>query len=185
MDSRLFGSTKVGDSVFRNALVMFESVLDKATEKYPQQTLRISFDTHANKKSGNATTQVFVEAVPTDTNNTITEKNNLDEFFQTEAEDSVLDSFDKISLFQLETQSLVNGELVEGPLKMDKPSKDHWQVRYRINEPKLDNAQIKTRFTAMRKRQADVYTPNAKKNPILEKFKSMSEEVLKQEKLGK
>ncbi|KAI7877079.1 mitochondrial protein Pet127-domain-containing protein [Mucor mucedo] len=183
MDSRLFGSTKVGDSVFRNALVMFESILDKATEKYPQQTLRISFDTHADKNSGNATTNVFVEAVPTDA--ATTDNNNMDEFFQTEAEDSVLDPFDQISLYQLNTQSLVNGVLVEGPLKMDKPSKDHWQVRYKIKESELDNVQIKTKFTAMRKRQADVYTPSAKKNPMLEKFKSMSEEVLKREKFGK
>lgn len=186
MDSRLFGSTKVGDNVFRNALIMFESILDKATEKYPKQTLRISFDTHADKNSGNAMTNVFVEAVPTDTNNsTMAENNNLDEFFQTEPEDSVLDSFDQISLFQLDTQSLVNGQLVEGPLKMDKPSKDHWQVRYKIKESELDNAQIKTKFTAMRRRQADVYTPSTKKNPMLKKFKDMSEQVLKQEKFGK
>ncbi|KAI8644545.1 mitochondrial protein Pet127-domain-containing protein, partial [Parasitella parasitica] len=45
MDSRLFGSSKIGNQVFRNALVMFESILDRATEKYPQQTLRLSFDT--------------------------------------------------------------------------------------------------------------------------------------------
>jgi hypothetical protein len=182
MDSRLFGSTKIGDAVFRNALIMFESVLDEATAKYPQQTLRLSFDTHADKTSGNATTNIFVEAVPKDHNKQ--KEDNLDEFFQTNEEESntVLDPYDKISLYQLTTQSHVNGQLIEGPLVMSKPSSDKWHVKYRLNQLLEGNdAAIKTKFRAMRKRQAEVYAPNNRANPMLKKFKAMSEQVLKQE----
>lgn len=184
MDLRLFGSTKIGDNVFRNALVMFESILDKATEKFPAQTLRLSFDTFADKNSGNAMTNVFVEAVPEDSELTNKKENNVEELAQTEHKElSALDSYNDITMFHLKTQSLVNGELVEGPLRMEKPSKDQWQVRFQIKETSLTLDQIKTKFAAMRKRQADVYTPGEKKNPMLKKFKDMSERVLKQEKI--
>lgn len=178
MDSRLFGSSKIGDNVFRNSLVLFESILDKATEKYPAQTLRLSFDTFASSKGlGNATTKVYVEAVPKEDEDLNAKNNNphLDE------DPSVLKPYDKITMFQLNTVSLVNGEVKDGPLEMDEPSKDDWQVRYIINETTMSTDMIKSRFTAMRKRQADVYSPSNTKNPILSKFKRMSEEMLKQE----
>ncbi|KAI9252762.1 mitochondrial protein Pet127-domain-containing protein [Helicostylum pulchrum] len=185
MDLRLFGSAKIGDNVFRNALVMLESILDKATEKFPAQTLRLSFDTFADKNSGNATTNVFVEAVPEDSELTNKKENNVDdEVAQTEHEElSALGSYNDITMFHLKTQSLVNGELVEGPLRMERPSKDQWQVRFQIKETGLSPEQIKTKFTAMRKRQAEVFTPGERKNPMLKKFKDMSERVLKQEEI--
>ncbi|KAI7861071.1 mitochondrial protein Pet127-domain-containing protein [Circinella umbellata] len=37
MDVRLFGSSHMANESFRNVLVMFESILDKATEKYPNK----------------------------------------------------------------------------------------------------------------------------------------------------
>lgn len=185
MDSRLFGSTKIGDTVFRNALVMFESVLDKATEKYPQRTLRLSFDTRADKTS-RATTNIYVEAVPKEDEEQKNQDENLDEFFQTDGEEennTVLDPYDKITMYELSTQSHVNGHLIEGPLVMDKPSKDLWHVKYRITEKTdMDDAHIKNKFKAMRKRQAEVYSPAIKKvNPMLKKFKAMSDQNLKQE----
>lgn len=183
MDSRLFGSTRIGDDVFRNSLVMFESVLDKATKKYPQQTLRISFDTRAEKKSGNATTDIFVEAVDVEAQTMPQEKQNLDEFFQTDEDDAhtVLDPYDKITMYELTTQSRVNGELVQGPLTMGKPSKDNWDVLYKITETELPEDKIKFKFRSMRKRQAEVYTPSDKVNPMLKRFKDMSEQVLNKE----
>jgi hypothetical protein len=181
MDSRLFGSTRIGDDVFRNSLVMFESVLDEATKKYPAQTLRISFDTKTEKSSGNASTDIFVEAVDAETTST-PEKQNLDEFFQTEDDaTSVLDPYNKITLLQLSTQSHVNGELVEGPLTMNKPSKDDWTVLYKIKESELPEDKVKFKFRAMRRRQAEVYTPSTKVNPMLKKFKDMSQQVLDRE----
>lgn len=185
MDSRLFGSTRIGDTAFRNSLVLFESVLDEATKKYPAQTLRISLDTRANKKSGNAKTDIYVEAVDTETNHSTTsDKQNLDEFFLTEEDDAqgvVLDPYEKITLYELSTQSHVNGELVEGPLTMQKPSKDNWSVSYKLTESELPESKVKSKFRSMRKHQAEVYTPSNRPNPMLAKFKAMSEQVLHRE----
>ncbi len=62
MDKRLFGSSRIGDLVFHRSLAMLEALLDKATEKYPEQTLRLSFETSPGEK--NAMMNIFVEAVP-------------------------------------------------------------------------------------------------------------------------
>ena len=182
MDSRLFGATKVGDAVFRNALTMFEAVLDTATKKYPEQTLRISLDTRLHKSSGNASTDVYVEAVDSESPSVVSPENqHLDEFFQTEVEEdqSVLDPYRDISLYQLTTQSHVNGKLVEGPLTMKTPSKDDWSLTFKLEESKADNEHVKTKFRKMRKAQAEVYAPSTYTNPLLKKFKSMSEQTLR------
>ncbi|KAI9250503.1 mitochondrial protein Pet127-domain-containing protein [Phascolomyces articulosus] len=58
MDVRLFGSSYMGNESFRNVLVLFQAILDKATEKYPKKSLRISFDSHPTVMN------VFVEQLP-------------------------------------------------------------------------------------------------------------------------
>jgi hypothetical protein len=186
MDSRLFGSTKIGDQVFTNALVMFESILDEATQKYPEQTLRLSFDTKLNKKTLNATTNIFVEAVPKENKELVIEE-NLDEFFQTEDQNqTLLDPYDKLTMYELDTQSFVNGELIEGPLRMKNPSKDVWTVCTSLKEVLQDNDTVKRdRFRTMRKMQAELYVPGKNSNPMLKKFKSMSDAVLRQENRSK
>jgi hypothetical protein len=183
MDSRLFGSTKLGDEVFRNALVMFESILDQATQKYPEQTLRLSFDTKLNRKTLNATTNIFVEAVPDETNHeSAPASEDLDEFFQTDEQGTLLDPHDKLTLYELDTQSFVNGELIQGPLRMKNPSKDVWTVRTNLKEVLSDNDPLKRdKFRTMRKMQAELYVPGKNSNPMLKKFKSMSDAVLRQE----
>ncbi|CEP14617.1 hypothetical protein [Parasitella parasitica] len=173
MDSRLFGSSKIGDQVFRNALVMFESILDRATEKYPQQTLRLSFDTRKQSQSNNATTYIFVEAVPdaaanTEATNTITENQ--------------YDPYDNLTMYSLQTRSLVNNEAVHGPLHFKNPHIDTWSVHTKIEEMFQDNYdKKKQRFIQMRKFQASVFLPSTKQNPLIDLFKRMSQKGLKNE----
>lgn len=187
MDSRLFGSTKIGDEVFRNSLVILESILDKATQKYPEQTLRLSFDTKLDKKTLNASTNIFVEAVPSEDSESAASASDidLDEFFQTEDQETkaLLEPHDKLSMYKLDTQSFVNGQKIEGPLRMKNPAQDVWRVRTSLKEELANNDTLKrNKFRAMRNMQAQVYAPAEKNsNPMLKKFKSMSDAVLRQE----
>ncbi|RCH81531.1 hypothetical protein CU098_003044, partial [Rhizopus stolonifer] len=162
MDSRLFGSSKLGDQVFRNALVMFESVLDKATQKYPQQTLRLSFET----RPGESGSSMLIYAEATN-----------------DAQKFDYNPYEKLSLFQLKSQSLVNGRLVQGPLTIENPARDKWIVRTQLNEIEQDEDEKKrTMFRSMRKKQAMLYSPR-NKSPILKMFKRMSEQGLREEEL--
>ncbi|KAK5820797.1 mitochondrial protein Pet127-domain-containing protein, partial [Linnemannia elongata] len=45
MDSRLFGSSVMGDECFKNQLRLLNRTLDEITSKYPNQDLRITVDT--------------------------------------------------------------------------------------------------------------------------------------------
>ncbi|KAI8065385.1 mitochondrial protein Pet127-domain-containing protein [Gilbertella persicaria] len=181
MDSRLFGSSKLGDQVFRNALVMFESVLDKATQKYPQQTLRLSFETRPGESGSSML--IYAEAVPEEEEEE-TESYVNDEFFQTnDAQKFDYNPYEKLSLFQLKSQSLVNGRLVQGPLTIENPARDKWIVRTQLNEIEQDEDEKKrTMFRSMRKKQAMLYSPR-NKSPILKMFKRMSEQGLREEEL--
>jgi hypothetical protein len=184
MDSRLFGSSKVGNRVFENCLFLFESVLNEATKKYPNQTLRLSFDTKMCAKE-EAKLNIFVEAVPEESH---TEKtHDLEEFFQTNEEGGAditpYDPYPNLSMYELHTESYVNGELVEGPLQAR--SKDTWTMRMKLNAiHEQDDYKKKTSFRAMRKKQASVYLPkeNRGNNPHLKILKGMSDRMLQQTK---
>ncbi|KAL7313228.1 hypothetical protein PS15m_007001 [Mucor circinelloides] len=185
MDSRLFGSTKLGDQVFRNALVMFESILDKATEKYPQQTLRLSFDTKKHNQTKEATTYIFVEAVPdaaaaATTNTEASKAASLLESTNTGEYD--YDPYDNLTMYSLKTQSLVNNHAIHGPLEFKNPQRDTWTVHTKMEEMFQDDFKKKQeRFVHMRKLQASVYLPSNRKNPLHAMFKRISENELKNE----
>jgi hypothetical protein len=182
MDSRLFGSTKIGDQVFRNALVMFESILDMATEKFPQQTLRLSFDTKKQAQTKEATTNIFIEAVPNAATNTEAS------LAATEAESTNItekhyDPYDNLAMYSLKTQSIVNNLAIQGPLQFKNPQKDTWSVHTKIEEMyPNDPKKRKEHFIQMRKFQASVYLPTSKKsNPLHDMFRRISEKELKNE----
>ncbi|OBZ86925.1 hypothetical protein A0J61_05020 [Choanephora cucurbitarum] len=181
MDARLFGSSRLGDQVFRNALIMLESVLDQATQKYPDQTLRLSFDTRPGETA--STMNIFVEAVPEEEHHLPASTEVVDDdFFQTnEAPKFDLDPYQQLSLFQLRSQSLVNGHLVQGPLKLENPFKDNWTVRTQFSEELVnDEEQKRIRFRALRKRQAALYAPQSR-SPILRLLKTISDRGLREE----
>ena len=50
MDVRLFGSSHMANESFRNVLVMFQAVLDEATQKYPNQVMPLYYYYYFEKK---------------------------------------------------------------------------------------------------------------------------------------
>lgn len=183
MDSRLFGSSKIGDRVFRNALFMFESVLNEATKKYPKQTLRISLD--SKTMDGDTKANIFVEAVPENMENIEQhDETDLEEFFQTNQEGitTLYEPYPTFSMYSLKTRSFVNSKLVQGPLNIK--SKDRWSIDMNLKPMhENDDEKKKEAFRAMRRRQATVYLPKSnKENPLMKKMKDMSDRVLEEEK---
>ncbi|KAI8987034.1 mitochondrial protein Pet127-domain-containing protein [Pilobolus umbonatus] len=182
MDARLYGSSEIGDQVFRNALVMFESVLNEATKKYPNQTLRISFDT-AEKSIGVAYTNIYVEAVPPEEENKTNKYKTKKEMEDVDRDSLISDPYDQISVFKLETKSIVNGALVTGPLELSN-KKSQWNLYYQINELSLCQDEIIKRFRNLRKRQLAITLPSTSPNPMMQKFQKISEATLRAEAEG-
>ncbi|KAI8968018.1 mitochondrial protein Pet127-domain-containing protein [Mycotypha africana] len=184
MDARLFGSTKLGDQVFRNSLYMFETILDQATQKFPEQTLRISFDTRL-RQSQNTTMFAYVEPVPTDNEpstkaNEPTMNNNLEEFFQTketsdETNGKDFSPFEGLTVYQINTSSKVNDTIINGPLILDNYRNFRWSLRMRMQEILINNLPEKQkRFIALRKTQHKITEPS-RKNPFSKYLKSLIE----------
>ncbi|KAI9475565.1 MAG: mitochondrial protein Pet127-domain-containing protein [Benjaminiella poitrasii] len=186
MDIRLFGSSKIGNQVFHNALVMFESVLNEATRKYPQQTLRISLDTRQSKIGDTSVTYIFVEPVPASIKEK-EEEHAMDEFFQTAApennDNKAYEPYKELTMYKLQTKSFVNGKVVLGPLDFKNPTKDKWKLWMNLKEIYEDDDEMKrVRFRTMRRKQASISLPNNKdRNPLLDRFREMSERCLRLE----
>ncbi|KAI9482619.1 mitochondrial protein Pet127-domain-containing protein [Zychaea mexicana] len=60
MDARLFGNSRMGSESFHNVLLLFHAVLDKATKRYPNKSVRITVS------SGASHMDIFVEQLPDD-----------------------------------------------------------------------------------------------------------------------
>ncbi|KAG0945816.1 hypothetical protein G6F57_002929 [Rhizopus arrhizus] len=170
MDKRLFGSSRIGDLVFHRSLAMLEALLDKATEKYPEQTLRLSFETSPGEK--NAMMNIFVEAVPSSEHG---------------AEKYEMEPYEDLTVYRLQTSSFINGLPVHGPLSFQNPHEDNWNMRYRLNEVYEDDPGKKMeQFKLMRRRQATVMRPeedSSKPSPLLEKLYKISQDTLNEDKL--
>ncbi|CAO3671411.1 unnamed protein product [Rhizopus stolonifer] len=165
MDKRLFGSSKIGDQVFHNSLSMLQNILDTATEKYPEQSLRLSFESSPGEK--NANMKVFVEAMPA----SLEDNPAYD-----------MEPYEDLSMFFIRTASLLNQKEVTGPL-MFKSKKEKWTVRYNVKELFENNPRAKKlAFKRMRDRQASVYKSiDGKSNPMLDILYKMSEANLQEE----
>ncbi|KAI7897550.1 mitochondrial protein Pet127-domain-containing protein [Cokeromyces recurvatus] len=176
MDTRLFGSSKIGNQVFRNSLNMFEFVLNKATEKYPKQTLRISFDTRQNKNETESMTYIYVEAVPDSQNK---EEDSTDEFFQMGEENRMYEPYKEITMYELLADSHINGKPAQGSFNFKLPY--DWNLRICLREIcENDDEGKRNRFRAMRKTQAGVRLAKASRpNPILLRLKKISETFLR------
>lgn len=181
MDLRLFGSSRIGHQVFKNALVMFEAVLNEATQKYPRQTLRLSFDTIL-KSDGDAFTNIFVEAVPSGEENSVKitkTRKELESASKQELSTLIEDPYEPVTLYRLETKSLVDGKLSSGPLEIK--DKSDWVLYYQMKEDSLPSNEIKRKFRDIRKKQLAITIPSGSTNPVMQKFKRMSEDTLREE----
>lgn len=154
MDQALHGQTDtaLGDAEFQLSLGIWNKILDKATEKFPKQSLRIHFET---RDAVTPFMYIFAEPVSQDDINAIQTKNKaeIDAYQQrllnlTPREDNDdLDSYQtpseplpeaKVSddkpllAMALTVRNKVNGEYVERPTKFT--SKDNWVAEYEISD---------------------------------------------------
>ncbi|KAI8140506.1 mitochondrial protein Pet127-domain-containing protein [Fennellomyces sp. T-0311] len=174
MDARVFGSSKMANESFRNVLILFHAVLDEVTAKYPNKSLRLSFDSSPRAMN------IFVEQEP-DSHETQNVEESTDEFFQTK--NTIYEPHDQLTLYSLTTQSFVNGTMVEygEPVVLQKPS-DNWTVRYKLTEIQGVDEETKARYKIMRRRQAQVYGRQKAIHPSLANLlKSMSQRGLEKE----
>ncbi|KAI9010417.1 mitochondrial protein Pet127-domain-containing protein [Phycomyces nitens] len=182
MDSRIFGTTRTGDEAFRNTLSLFEAVLDKATDKYPNQTLRLSFDARKPKDSHLAHMNIFVEAVPPEeeakTESRAAEDTCVGQFFQTR--DPALEPYRDMTMYILKTQSFVHGLPINENISL-KRNTDDWEVRYKINEVAKDPVVVETMFRNLRKTQSKIFSASSYPIPILKKLKSLSKKELEKQ----
>ncbi|KAG0173394.1 hypothetical protein DFQ29_007973 [Apophysomyces sp. BC1021] len=166
MDARLFGSSKMGNEAFRYATLLFGKVLNAATAKYPQQhckTLKLSFEARQTRMSPDVYMDIYAEPV----RGTIdTDKKPADTFFRTKEMDT---EHNEMSFFSLSTKSSVNTHRIDGPVELNHPD-DHWQLKYRLHDAKLDLPEIQQRYKEMRKRQAIAYCTAGARIPFLKQF---------------
>ncbi|KAF9917887.1 hypothetical protein FBU30_000469 [Linnemannia zychae] len=148
MDSRLFGSSVMGDECFRNQLRLLNRTLDEITTKYPNQDLRITVDTDESVQSMN----VWVETLPLGAR---TSSEGL----------SVVPTFDEngalemqpgaeLSLWQIVCYSNINNTTVIGPFDLSERATDDWELRYKIAE--LKKPHMMSEYRRMKGIQAEV-----------------------------
>ena len=174
MDQSLHGQTDtaLGDREFELSLGLWEKILDKATAKFPKQSLRFHFETrdavrpfmyifaqpvtneeiHAIQTKNQAEIQAFQDRI-LNPDQPISRIMEPGEQVSTEASpaaelsedqlDQSRDCDENVLAMTLLTRSKVNGEPVDRPMNFG--SKDTWTVDYELNEihPKQGNALLK------------------------------------------
>ncbi|KAI9245575.1 mitochondrial protein Pet127-domain-containing protein [Sporodiniella umbellata] len=164
MDKRIFGSSKLGDKVFKNSLSLLQSVLNEATKKYPKQTLRMSFDSYSY--NSDTLMRVFVEAVSP----------GQDE------RDYESIPYENLTMYKLQTISYLNGREVTGELQFKNPRRDKWNIHYNLAEVYEGDMETKKKaFEQMRQRQATVYQANGRSGVMLDLLYEISMKTLSEE----
>ncbi|CAO3638103.1 unnamed protein product [Cunninghamella blakesleeana] len=162
MDARLFGTTKMGDEAFTNCLAMIQNVFKKAIKQYPRKTLRITFDA-SNKEM--SFMRIYVEPL-TEQQEKQLDNNDTNENFHNEPLDE-----EKITLYELYTQSYLNDKLVEGPVAVNQES-IRWDVYYQLEKSPLPQSHVIGMFKKLREYQSTVFLPQSDESPsFLEQFK--------------
>ncbi|KAF9163555.1 hypothetical protein DFQ26_002404 [Actinomortierella ambigua] len=141
MDSRLFGSTVMGNECFRNQLRLLNRTLDEITAKFPEQDLRITVDTHDLSQRMN----VWVETLPLGRDHPVTFDAHGAPELQPGAE---------LALWQIVCFSTINGIDTIGPFDLGDHGQDDWILNYKIAQ--LKRPEMFQEFHRMRLMQADI-----------------------------
>ncbi|OZJ04984.1 hypothetical protein BZG36_01777 [Bifiguratus adelaidae] len=167
MDARLFGNSTIGQQAFKTSLQLLSNVLDAVTEKYPKQTLRISFETRAKRQQ----MDVFVEAVP-DVNVTDELEKSSSDFFV--AEEPTFNPYLPMTQYVLDSYSTVNKIRQTEPIDLDPASSQEWDVHYNLRELPQTDGDIIANYKTMRRRQMTYLSAPDKEMPLLSKLKRIS-----------
>ncbi|GJJ71560.1 E3 ubiquitin-protein ligase SHPRH [Entomortierella parvispora] len=130
MDSRLFGTTVMGDECFKNQLRLLNRALDEITAKYPEQDLKITVDTDETVQSMN----VWVETMPLGAASSTRGENVVVEFDENGAPE--IQPGAELSLWQIVCYSNINSTPTVGPFELNDRGTDVWELRFKIAELK-------------------------------------------------
>ncbi|KAF9103932.1 hypothetical protein BGX27_010311 [Mortierella sp. AM989] len=130
MDSRLFGSTVMGDESFKNQLRLLDRTLDEITAKYPEQDLKITVDTDETVQSMN----VWVETMPQGAASSTRGRDIPVVFDENGAPE--MQPGAELSLWQIVCYSNLNRIPTVGPFELSERATDDWELRYKIAELK-------------------------------------------------
>ncbi|KAI7820236.1 mitochondrial protein Pet127-domain-containing protein [Gamsiella multidivaricata] len=128
MDSRLFGSSVMGDECFKNQLRLLNRTLDEITAKYPEQDLKITVDTDETVQSMN----VWVETMPLGAA-TSPRGRDVEVVFDGNGAPEMQPG-SELSLWQIVCYSNINDEPTVGPFDLNERATDAWELRYKIAE---------------------------------------------------
>lgn len=161
MDSRLFGSSVMGDECFKNQLRLLNRTLDEVTAKYPNQDLRITVDTDETVQSMN----VWVETLPLGARTSAQGRNVKVEFDEAGAPEMQPNA--ELSLWQIVCYSDVNNSTVIGPFDLNERGTDKWELRYKIAE--LRKPHMMSEYRRMKAIQAEIMLDDAAREALAEK----------------
>ncbi|KAF8935579.1 hypothetical protein BGZ52_009047 [Haplosporangium bisporale] len=158
MDSRLFGSTVMGDECFKNQLRLLNRTLDEITTKYPEQDLKITVDTDESVQSMN----VWVETMPLGAAASERGKDvdlTFDENGAPEMQQGA-----ELSLWQIVCYSRINNSTIVGPFELNDRGTDNWDLRYKIGE--LKKPHMMNEYRRMKAIQAEILSNDEERNAV-------------------
>ncbi|KAI9279045.1 mitochondrial protein Pet127-domain-containing protein [Umbelopsis sp. AD052] len=176
IDSRIFGNTATGSTAFRHTVSLFEKILDVATKKHPEQSLRISLNARQTKDESRSWLNVFTEVVPSEV---------FDD--SSKLESHVLQPYDSLSKYVVQTKSYVDGELHTGHIKLNPKRLQKWDIEYSIEQDLSEDSVINEQFRFLRRSQATIFGPNNKAgaSSYLKRFQEISDRYLRMEKMNR
>ncbi|KAG0377967.1 hypothetical protein BGX24_005056 [Mortierella sp. AD032] len=168
MDSRLFGSSVMGDECFKNQLRLLSRTLDEITAKYPNQDLRITVDTDETVQSMN----VWVETLPLGAKTSVKGRAVMPTFDDNGAPEMQPNA--ELSLWQIVCYSNVNNSTVIGPFDLNERATDNWELRYKVAE--LKKPHMMSEYRRMKAIQAEIMLDDAAREALAEKAFQAGEE---------
>ncbi|KAF8934071.1 hypothetical protein BGZ58_005959 [Dissophora ornata] len=159
MDSRLFGTSVMGDECFKNQLRLLDRTLDEITSKYPKQDLKITFDTDETIQSMN----VWVETMPLGAATSVQGRDVKVDFDENGAPE--MQSGAELSLWQVVCYSNINNVPTVGPFELNGRATDDWELRYKIGE--LRKPHMMNEYRRMKAIQAEILSDDEEREAAL------------------
>ncbi|KAG0019837.1 hypothetical protein BGZ80_005199 [Entomortierella chlamydospora] len=159
MDSRLFGTSVMGDESFKNQLRLLNRTLDEITAKYPEQDLKITVDTDETVQSMN----VWVETMPLGAASSTRGRDvpiKFDENGVPEMQPGA-----ELSLWQIVCYSNLNKVPIVGPFELSERATDDWELRYKIAE--LKKPHMMNEYHRMKSIQAEILSDDEQRQALL------------------